>query len=289
MRNLVVFSVLVGLLAAGSAIAEPKSEVKGSIEINGTSVPVKYVYALQHNDEENFLDGPELRILFADREVDPSLLTPLVLSGLDTLAREKKIRGMILKFDPKKEPREIHGTLLDAPAKPEASLAFFTQAGDTTCFTKLEIKDNVVTGALEEKPSEDTSDPDIPKYGFKIEFSTPVRPNDAITARLKGAEAVKSPQAQAVLAYEKACREGRFEDAAKLSTPAHMADLNNALKQMGKETFLQQVKQFIPETAVREKQIEELIARGKHAVVIIRDNGLIPATVVEENGVWKAD
>ncbi len=277
-------------LMASTCFSEPAADVKGNLEINGTQVPIKFAYALQHNDEEGFLDGPELRILLSDREVDPGLLSDLVMSRLDTLAREKKIRGLILKFDPKKEPRELHGTLLEAPSSPQASLPFFTQSGDSTSLKKFEIKDGKASGVLEEKPSEENFFPDTPKYGYQITFTAPIRQADAITAHLKGEEAAKSPQAQAVLAYEKACREGRMEDAEKLATPGKFGELKQAMEQMGKATFLEQVKQFIPETAVREKQIKEVIVRGKHATVVItEEGGRICAGVIDAGGTWKAD
>jgi len=278
------------LLASGEGFAQAGSEVKGTLEINGATVPIKYAYALQHNDEEGFLDGPELRILLSDREVDPGLLGDLVLSRLDTMAREKKIRGLLLKLDPKKEPREIHGTLLEAPASPQASLPFFTQSGDTTSIKKLDIKDGKVSGVLEEKLSEDSVFPDTPKYGYNITFTAPIQAAAPVTARPKGEEALKSPQAQAILVYEKALREGRIEDAAKLATPEKFGQLEQAIQQMGKPAFLEQVKQFIPEAAVREKQIAEVIVRGKNAVVVIvEEGGRIAAPVTDTGGVWKAN
>jgi len=290
MQKVLMVLSIAGLLIAGEVFAESAGEAKGTLEINGAKVPIKCAYLFQHNNEEGFLDGPELRILLCDREVDPGVLGDLILSRLDTMAHEKKIRGVLLKLDPKKEPREVHTTLLDAPASPRESLPFFTESGDTTCITKLDIKDGVASGILDEKPSDDNSFQDMPKYGYHIEFKAPIRTNDAITARLKGEEAVKSPQAQAVLTYEKACREGRIEDAAKLATPECFSQVKQAIEKMGKDVFLEQAKQFIPDTATREKQITEVIVRGKHAVVIMKEEGSrTPATVIETGGVWIAD
>lgn len=292
MYKFLMFLSTACLLAASGGFTEPASEVKGTLEINGATVPIKYAYILQHNDEEGFLvDGPELRILLSDREVDPALLGDLVLSRLDAMAREKKIRGLILKLDPKKEPRGVHGTVLEAPASAQTSLPFFSQSGDSTCIKKLDIKDGKVSGVVEDKPSEDSAFPDTPKYGYNITFTAPIRANDAVTARPKGEEALKSPQAQAVLAYEKALREGRLEDAAKSATPEKYRELEQVIQQMGKPTFLEQVKQFIPETAVREKQIAEVIVRGKRAIVIIKEEGgRIAAPVIDTGGgVWKTN
>ena len=81
-----------------------------------------------------------------------------------------------------------------------------------------------------------------------------------------------------------------MEDAEKLATPGKFGELKQAMEQMGKATFLEQVKQFIPETAVREKQIKEVIVRGKHATVVItEEGGRICAGVIDAGGTWKAD
>ncbi len=278
------------LLIAGGAFGEAAGEAKGILEINGAKVTINHVYAMQHNNEEGFLDSAELRILLCDREVDPAPLGELILAELDSMARQKKIRGLILKLDPAKEPREVYGTVLEAPASEQTSLPFFTQSGDGTSIKKLEIKDGVVSGELEETPSEDNFFEDMAKYGYKISFSAPIRANAPVTAHLKGEEAAKSPQAQAVMAYEKACREGRLDEAAKLATPAKYQELKKAYDMMGRDVFLQQMALFIPENADSQSQVTDVVVRGNKAIVITREkDGRTSASLISEGGVWKAN
>ena len=66
---------------------------EGSFQVNGAAVPLKNVYLLQHNNEEGALDGPELRILVADREVDIEVLKPIMLSDLDTWRAPARFAG----------------------------------------------------------------------------------------------------------------------------------------------------------------------------------------------------
>jgi len=287
MKKVVCMFALLGWVVACCASAEPVSTATGTLEINGKAVPIKYAYAFQHDNEEGFLDGPELRIAVTDREIDPALLGGVLSLDLDAAAKKKDVCGLLLKFDPKKESREINGTLLYAPSDPRAPLVSFTRTDDDTCLKKLEIKDGKVTGILDEKAPEKSPSEDMPKYGYHIEFTAAIRTNDPITARFKGAEAVKSPQAQAVIAYEKALREGRIEDAKKLATPERFSKMGQAIEQMGKDVFMEQVKQFIPDTAAREKQITDVIVRGKHAVVVMVEKGSrTPGTVIESGGGW---
>jgi hypothetical protein len=206
------------------------------------------------------------------------------------MARAKKVRGLIVRFDPKKDPREVHETLLVAPASPQESLPFMTESGSETCIKRLEIKDGKVSGEIESKSSDDNTFPDIPKYSYHLTFAATIQTNDPITLRLKGTDALNSPQAKAVLAFEKACREGDFDAARKLATDDRMRQLDQFVQKAGKAVFLEQAKQMIPDNAVHAKQLADLIVRGKHGFVIFDEEGSrSPIPVIEAGGTWKVE
>ncbi|MBI5095215.1 MAG: hypothetical protein HZB26_22625 [Candidatus Hydrogenedentes bacterium] len=290
MRCLYSSLVLAVVFAAGNAFAEAAPEVKGALKVNGAEIPIKFVCLLQHDNEEGMLDGPELRMLLADREVDSGLLKGIALDQLDTMAREGKVRGLILRVDPKKEPREVHGTLLIAPASAQASLPFFTQSGSETSIKKLEIKDGKASVELDYASTGDSAFEDMPKFEYKLAFTAPIRPNDKITARLTGAEAVKSPQAKVAMDFEKAVRSGDLDAARKLDLGKRMLMIDQAVKEMGKEKFLEQARQFIADPATREKQLSLVVVRGKGAIVVFKEeHSRTTVPLVEVDGVWKIE
>jgi hypothetical protein len=277
-------------LTFGAAYADPASEVKGTFQVNGAAIPIKCVYLLQHDNEEGVLDGPELRILLTDREVDPSLLSEIVLSQLDSLAHAGKVRGIVIKLDPKKEPREMHGTLLMAPGSAQASLPFFTESGSETSIKKLDIKGGKATVELDYASTGDSAFSDMPKFSYKLSFTAPIRANDPITARSKGADAAKSVQVKTMMAFEKAVRSGELDAARKMATESRFQQIDQAAKQMGKEKFLEQARQWITDPAVREKQSAEVIVRGKRAVVVFDEGGARnPSYLIEDGGIWKVN
>lgn len=290
MRTLLISLSLASTFAMGSAHGEATPEVTGTLEVNGDKIPVKQVYALQHDNEEGLLDGPELRLLLVDREVNPDLLGGLILSALDDMARAKQVRGLIIRFDPKKDPREVHETLLVAPESAQATLPFMTSSGSETSIKKLEIKDGKVSGVVESKSADDSIFPDMPKYSYHLTFTAPIRSTPPITAKLKGAEALASPQAKLVLAFEKAVRDGDFDAARKLAVDSRMHELDQMVQQVGKAAFLEQAKQMIPENAVHAKQLTDVVVRGKHGFVIFKEEGSrTPVPVIESGGTWKVE
>ncbi len=56
---------------------------------------------------------------------------------------------------------------------------------------------------------------------------------------------------------------------------------------MGKDFLLNQARQYIPEDAVRRKQVVEVVERGDHAIVIfVNDGAREPAPVVKIRNQW---
>ncbi len=90
---------------------------------------------------------------------------------------------------------------------------------------------------------------------------------------LKAAQAQKSVQAEAFLAYEAALLAGGLEAARPHMTPAKVADLQSLVQAFGDEGF----KQFLErmrsgaQGQARRKQIEKVEVAGDHAVLEARD------------------
>lgn len=91
------------LLALSITAALGSDSVSGTLTVNKRSLPVRYVYALLHDNAEGVLDSsPELRILVTDREVPVSSLYGLTFLPVGDLARSGEVQGIILRFDPAK-------------------------------------------------------------------------------------------------------------------------------------------------------------------------------------------
>ena len=110
---------------------------------------------------------------------------------------------------------------------------------------------------------------------------------------LSGAQAQKSPQAEAFLAYEKALIAGGLEAAGAHMTPAKMDDLKGMAKMFGDDGF----KQFLDrmrsgaQGEARRKQIFKVEVKGEHAVLEARDspNAVTVQHLGKSKDGWKVD
>jgi hypothetical protein len=105
---------------------------------------------------------------------------------------------------------------------------------------------------------------------------------------LTGAQAQKSPQAEAFLAYEKGLIAGGMDGARPYMTPEKAQDLQSMVKAFGEEGF----KQFRDKMRAgaqgeaRRKQIEKVEVKGDYAVLEARDS---PNVVTEQHLVKTKD
>jgi hypothetical protein len=105
---------------------------------------------------------------------------------------------------------------------------------------------------------------------------------------LVGAQAQRSPQADAFLAYEKALLAGGLDAARPYMTPAKVDDLQGMAKAFGDDGF----KQFLDrmrsgaQGEARRKQIEKVEVSGDYAVLEARDD---PHTVTVQHLAKTAD
>lgn len=278
------------LLATALLIPAAEPSADGTLTVNGNDIAINHVYALYHDDEEGvLLEGPELRILFTDREVDPEVLQEPALFGLQKLARAGKLQGLVVTFDPNEEDRTYHGTVFYTPADPQASMPFFSSSGEDAVFTALQLTDDSVAGSAVDESVDNGFFEDMPKYRFAITFSTPIAKMPPISEKLVGAEAANSAQAKVVLDLEAAIVAGDMETAKKLA-PERMIEMEAAMEAYGKDEFLAQIKEMIPDRATRQKQITGVTVRGKRAIVMIQeDNGTMSMNLIKDGDGWRVE
>jgi len=87
---------------------------------------------------------------------------------------------------------------------------------------------------------------------------------------LTGAQAQKSPQADVLLAYEKALLEQGIDAAGAHMTAERLAGMRELLKEVGADGFKQmqaERRKSTPQGEARRKQIEKLVVDGDKAVL----------------------
>ena len=108
---------------------------------------------------------------------------------------------------------------------------------------------------------------------------------------LTGAQAQKSPQAEAFLAYEQALIAKGMDGARPHMTPEKVEDLNSMVKNFGADGF----KQFLDKMRAgaqgeaRRKQVEKVEVKGDYAVLEARDspNAVTVQHLVNTKDGWK--
>ena len=102
--------------APDAAHAIDAGVAKGALNVGGATIPLTHAYAQLHDNAEKLLERPrELRILLADREAPQSALNGIAFLPVVHMAREGKLRGLLIQLDPAK-PDEAAVTVLHAPA-----------------------------------------------------------------------------------------------------------------------------------------------------------------------------
>ncbi len=112
---------------------------------------------------------------------------------------------------------------------------------------------------------------------------------------LTGAEAQKSPQAEAFLAYEKEMIAGGLDAASPHMTPAKLEQMKGDVKQYGEESFKEFLEQMRrgAQGEVRRKLISKVDVKGDQAVLEVRDRPSDAAVSVvalaKTKDGWKVD
>lgn len=111
-------------------------------------------------------------------------------------------------------------------------------------------------------------------FHWAVMFVFAVSMFPAVAQTITGAQAQKSPQAEAFLTYEKALIAGGLDAAKPHMTPAKLEELNGMKKMFGEEGF----KQFLDKMRggaqgeARRQQIQKVEVKGDRAVLEARDS-----------------
>ena len=160
------------VLPAHAAFAIDVGTAQGSLQVAGVTVALTHAFAHLHDNAERLLHRPrELRILLADRDVPQDALAGIALVPLLRMAREGRVRGLLLQLDAD-QPRRGVVTLLRPSVDPDQP--FVVQ--------KIVVAHNRVVGEIQ--------------YGGQVRFSAPLFSERRITADLRGKAALESAQAR---------------------------------------------------------------------------------------------
>lgn len=260
-------------------------DMKCSLTVNGKEIALKHALVLDFDDAEGMGDGPELRILFSDAEVAQKELESPVLFNLDALARAKKFQGVLLRYNPKAETREVYGTAYVTPDNPQTSMPFFTLSGDAGGVESLKVEAGKLTGKVQNSAEGDTSF-GTPSYAFDLSFTAPIQKATAAKV-LKGKEAMATPQMKIYLQFEEAMGKGDLDTVRKMTTPEKSKQMDEYIAQAGKEQFLAMTKQMVADPATREQALAGMFVRGDRTTIVFDDkDGKMSVTLMKKGDTW---
>lgn len=275
------------LMPIHAALAIDPGTAKGSLQVGGTNVPLKYSFAHLHDNAEKLLDSPkELRIVLADREIPQEALAGIAFPPVMQMARDGKVRGLMLRLDPDNR-KQVVVTVLYAPKDPQLSLMTQTIGGGSQdALKKLSIGNNRVIGEIEYRDSRSDGSADIPKLDYAIQFSAPVFNELPVTADLKGKEAYDSSQVRVLRDKARALAKGDFAALRRISTERANRATDAFLAQAGA-----QAKAYAKEAAAdieqSLKKLQRVVVRGERAVAIFGKGEWM--TFARESGEWRSD
>ena len=283
------FTLVTSLVLSMALTAPESTRVSGALNLNDTAVPLTHACALLYDNEDSRDGPPVLRLLFTDREIPVSELDKSQLFDLYSMAREGALQGVSVEFDPALSPREVIATIYHQPEDEYLSMPSLSKSGGDAGFEGLVVSEDRVSGrAFHEAFTSFSTDTE--SFSYDITFDVPIVKGAPLKEKLLGAAASKSPLAKVYLDFEAAMREGDLSAARKFATPTRMALMEEMKEHFGEEAFLQQVKEFIPETKVREKQIDRLVVREDRAILSAREEGGVMSIPLKKiDGQWLVD
>jgi hypothetical protein len=265
--------LLAWLMGALPAAAETVSHVEASLTFGGATVKLDHVLIVRQGNEEGMGDGPELRIFLSDREIPPAQAGAATTSGAKQYLHSGKFNGVLIVADPQGAKPSGEVTLLNAPGFEEGHFATSTS---TDAFSKLAVAGGRASGIV-------TFASDDLKVAAT--FDAPVMDNP-VTSDLKGASALASAPAQAMLACTRALHLGDMAAMSKVYTPARIEALNAYKAQAGEAAFREALKSD-PDAAAVARTLKRVIVRGPNASVMLSD-GTVAEMVLETDG-WRCD
>ena len=282
-----VWILAVLLISSQVAQAIDTGTLSGTLRIGDEVVELKEVYAHFHDNAEGLLDRPkEMRIVLSDRPIPQESLRGIAFLPVTRLAREGKVVGLLLQFDPKDQHRMVV-TLLRKPSQPGKSLMTLSLIDtEQNLFKKLKISETRVEGEIDYAETPKADSEGLPSLSYSVIFSAPRFHEMPVTDDLKGKAAQSSPQVKILREKAKALGKGDFAAVSKLTSEAANRRDEAIMEQMG-----DQIAAISKEASVdlekSLKTIQRVIVRGDRAVVIFANKGW--ANFVKEGGQWKSD
>ena len=269
--------------AAATAHAIDEGVAKGSLVVDGRTIPLAHSYAHRHDNEEGLLDGPELRVLLTDRKVPHTLLAGVHTLRLSELARRGEVTGVLLTMDARKPAAGMRGVLLAGENNPQKSLTSFSLSGGDGGFRKLSIGDNRVIGEAQHQSLRGS-----PAFEYSAAFSAPLFREEPVTERLAGARAVESVPFKSFALYYEALRAGEVETARQLATPETFREVDALIARAGKAAALKTMREMSPVPGIKDKP--QVFVRGRRALVVFQSGGgRGMQSLVQTGGKWLVD
>ncbi|HEY0649762.1 hypothetical protein [Phenylobacterium sp.] len=263
------------LLAAGaSLIARPAFAIdegvaQGRYNDEGVDFKVTHAIALAIDNAEGFDDREKgLRVLLSDRKVPVSALCGIAFPPVWGLAREGKLEGLLLNFDPA-DRTSLVATILTKP-EPGYSMATTTISNSEGLWKRLEANPTRVVGELNADASE----------RMVFEFSAPVFTN-AVEADLKGPAAAASEPVKVLLARAEAIGRADWKAAAALSTEDGARNFDAVPPEI-----LKQAPKMAAQMVRQLRAAQRVVIRRETAAVMLGKGEW--ASVARVDGVWKA-
>lgn len=263
------------LLAAGAALAArpafaiDEGVAHGRYNDDGVDFKVAHAIALAVDNAEGFGDSDKgLRVLLSDRPVPVSAICGLAFPPAWGLAREGKLEGLLLKFDPA-DRTALVATILTKP-EPGYSMTTTTVSNSEGLWKRLEANPTRVLGELKSDASE----------RMVFDFSAPVFTN-AVEADLKGPAAAASEPVKVLLARAEAIGRADWKAAAALSTEDGARNFDTIPPELEKQApkmAAQMVRQL--------RAPKRVVIRRETAAVMLGEGEW--ASVARVDGVWKA-
>jgi hypothetical protein len=271
-----------------SAYAIDEGTAQGTLTINNDAVALTHSYAHLHDNAEGLLSRPqELRIVLSDRKIPYESLRGIVFLHVEDMARENRIRGLLLILNPR-DQRKVVVTLLTQPVRPGQSLMTLTlSATGQELFKKLIMSNVRVTGEVEHADTRDSGDQDLPKLTFSVKFSAPLFKELPVTANYMGKRAHNSSQVKAYREKMEALKKGDFEAVKRLSSERANRRDAAMLAHMDDQTKKSSAAEAAEDIAKSLKRIKRVVVRGDTAVIIFSEKEW--ATFVREGGQWKTN
>jgi hypothetical protein len=265
---------------AQSAQAVDLGSTKGHLQIGGQHITITHAYAFLPDDAEGSMGEWPLRLMFTDHPLPPTLIPDLAMDDqwpIKAWAEQNHASYLLLETDPRHR-NNVKKHVLGA----EHSVGVQTNADRS--IKQLRISNHRVAGKLRFRGTARDS------YGYAISFDAPLSRPAPVTAKLRGPAALESPPAQALLAYEQACRQGDA-DAAKQAMSPHKLWLTERMAEgyhLKIDELIKALAKGIPEASEREKQIRQVVIRGERATLLGPGNQPFQ-TLRKDGGAWKVD